>query len=88
VPVAQVGDAVVDALAEAARLLDHVRAGVEADHVSLGPALRQQAGQVARAAAQVDHLGRGLGPDPVDQLDERPAALVGKGQVALGVPAV
>ncbi len=48
----------------------------------------EQAGEVARTAAEVDHRGRVRGADPGDQLDERPAALVGVGEVAVGVPGV
>ena len=86
-PGAQVGD-VEDhpGVADGLRGGDHLRARVEPLHLRLGPALCEQGGEVARAAAEVDDARRRLGANPGHQLDEGPAALVGEMQVALRVP--
>ncbi len=87
-PVAQVGDVEGDPVVGGAGLRDHLGAGVQAVDRGVGPAVGEEGGQVAGAAAEVDD-GAGVGGrDPGDQLDERPAALVGVGEVAVGVPAV
>jgi len=87
-PLAQVGDLELDARVDRAGAVDHLRAGVEATDPGPGPARSQQGGEVARAASEVHDLGGPLGADSGHQLDERPAPLVGVGQVALGVPGV
>ena len=53
-----------------------------------GPALGEQPSEVAGAASEVDHVGGPLGAHAREQLDERAAAFVGEGQVALGIPGV
>jgi hypothetical protein len=85
-PVAQVGDREVDARDVPSGLLDHVRAGVQAADPGRRPPLGEQRGHVPRAAAQVDHGARLLGLDAADQVDERPGAFAGEGQVPLRIP--
>jgi hypothetical protein len=86
-PGAEVGDLEPDAL-DRVRLLDHRRGRVQTAHVRVGPALREQPGQVAGTAAQVDDPARRDRRDAGEQLDERPTALVGVDQVAVRVPHV
>ncbi len=61
----------------------------ELSHAStdgVGPALRQGEGQVAGPATEVDHPARLLGTNPRQQVEERTAAVIGEGQVDVGIP--
>lgn len=52
----------------------------------LGPPLREEAGEVAGSAAEVDDPARRLRTDACQQLDEGTGTPVGVTQVEVGVP--
>src|SRR3954470_7303952 len=66
--------------------LDHLRRGVDAEHVRGAPALREQRRQIPGATAEVDDATRSFGTDAGEQVHEGPAALVGVDQVTVRVP--
>src|SRR5882762_3794196 len=50
------------------------------------PALREGDGEIAGTTAEVDHPPRRLDADPRQQVEERATAMVGEGQVDVGIP--
>src|SRR6185437_11593542 len=66
--------------------LDHLGRVVHAAHRGGGPALGEQGGQVAWAAAHVDHVSGKLCSDPGEQVKERSGALASKPQIKGRVP--
>ena len=73
-------------LDEPAGRLDHLGRAVHAAHHGGGPALGEQGGQVAWAAAHVDHVSGKLCSDPGEQVEERSGALASKPQIKGRVP--
>jgi hypothetical protein len=86
-PLTQVADLPPDAV-DLARGRDHLGTAVDAGDLRAPPPLGQQRGEGAGTAAEVDDDPRALGGHPGEQVDERPAALVGVREVAVGVPGV
>ena len=89
-PVAQVGDLEVDARHVARRRRDHLRAGVDARAPSRrGQRSASSPVRLPGPQPRSTTVARGRSaPTRREQLDERAAALVGVGQVAVGVPGV
>ena len=78
----------VDAGVGRPRLRDHLGAGVEPDDRASGQRSASSAVRLPGPQPRSTTVRRVGGADPRDELDEGPAALVGVGQVALGVPGV
>ena len=66
--------------------LDHLGRAVHAAYRGRWPALREQSGQVPRAAAHVDHVSGKFSSDPGEQVKKRPGALASKPQIQGRVP--
>ncbi len=69
-----------------ARLREHLRRVVHADDVRVRPALREEARDVARAAAQVDDRARRRLRDAREEIDRRAQPVVLELQVLLRIP--
>lgn len=64
---------------------DRLGRGVDAGRLGLGSASAQDRGEVAGAAAQIDH-GGGWAGNAGDEIDERTAPLVGEAEALLWIP--
>ena len=90
-PVTQVAQLEADPLADAVvtpSRLEHRRGAVDPDDLGPGPALTEDGGEIARAAAEVDDSPRCSHVDPSHEVEEGPGALTGIPEVGVRVPGV
>jgi len=71
----------------AARLFQHRRRAIDAQHIRPRPALLQEHAHIAGPAAQIHHPGRRIGIHIRQQIERRPQPLIAVAQIDRGIPA-